>query len=53
MSIVYGGPGSLFFSDFAANYLLGIPITKIQRDDIPDPEVANKVQQVLLYNFLD
>lgn len=51
LSIVYGGPGPHFFSETAANYLLGIPITSIPTEDIPDPEVAKKVGKVRIIQW--
>lgn len=46
LSILYNGPGPHFFSDAAANYLLGIPVIDISHKDIPDPEIIDKVTQV-------
>lgn len=46
ISIVYGGPGPLFFSETAANYLLDLQITHVPSEDIPDPEVAERIRQV-------
>lgn len=47
LSLLFGGPGPHFFSDAAANYLLGLPIEKIPFEELPDHEVAQKIKQVL------
>ena len=47
LSIVYGGPGPHFFSETAANYLLGLPITAVAKDDIPDQSIALEIEQVV------
>ena len=44
LSIIYGGPGPHFFSETAANYLLGLPMAK---DDIPDQSIALTIEQVV------
>ena len=42
LSILYGGPGPLFFSETAANYLLGLPFSSSVAHiagDMPDYEI--------------
>ena len=46
LSIIYGGPGPHFFSETAANYLLGLPITAVPIGDIPDPSISSAVEEV-------
>ena len=47
LSLLFGGPWPHFFSEAAADYLLGLPIGKISLDHLPDQEVAEKVRKVL------
>lgn len=50
LSLLYGGPGPHFFSDTAANYLLSLPITSIEKADIPDADIVEKINQVCFYS---
>ena len=43
LSILYGGPGPHCFSDTAANYLLSLPISSVEKADIPDTEKISQV----------
>ena len=47
LSIIYSGPGPHFFSETAANYLLGLPIAEVAKDDIPDQSIALTIEQVV------
>lgn len=47
LSIIYGGPGPHFFSETAANYLLGLPIITVPKDDISDQSIALTIEQVI------
>ena len=46
LSILFNGPGPHFFCETAANYLLGIPIMDVPHNDIPDPEICDRIIQV-------
>ena len=47
LSIVYRGPGPHFFSETVANYLLGLPIIAVAKDDIPDQSIVLTIEQVV------
>lgn len=50
MSLLYGGPGPHFFSNTAADYILGIPFSSSDKiiNDIPDYEISQKVKRVII-----
>ena len=47
LSIIYGGTGPHFFSETAACYLIGLPITNVPKEDIPDHTIVTKIEQVI------
>ena len=50
LSITYGGPGPHFFCDTTAQYLLGLPILTVAKEDIPDQVIVTKIEQVILFS---